>query len=295
VSEPLLDIVIVTAPGCAGYVEACLSSLRERPLTAGSQRVTVVDNASGDGTEQIVRAFPAVGWRGLASNVGFSAANNIVLRRSGAEHVLLLNPDTEVRAGALDACVARLAADERIGIVGCRLVGRDGVGDPNAKRTLPTRAAALRRLSFADRALGAGSYHTPQLAFADCGPVGAVSGAFMMIRRAVIESIGVLDEGFWMYGEDLDYCARARDAGWIVWYEGAAETLHVKGGASGGRRSLRTTVAFHRAMGRYYRRHLSSGGPLDLAIYAGIVLRLTLAAALSLSRPRRAARTPSAP
>lgn len=280
VPERTLDIVIVTAPGCRPYIVGCLKSLQTYPLQSGVQRVFVVDNGSHDGTEEIVRGFDGVRWHGLDRNAGFSAANNVVLRQSRADHILLLNPDTEVGAGTLDACIGRLVSDPRIGVVGCRLFDRAGQPDANAKRTLPSRAAAVRRLSFADRVLGASSYHTPELGFLDSGPVGAVSGAFMIIRREVVDAIGALDEGFWMYGEDLDYCARAGQAGWTIWYEGAAGTMHVKGGAAGRVRALRTTVAFHRAMGRYYRRHLDESGPLDLAVYVGIGVRLAGASAL---------------
>jgi N-acetylglucosaminyl-diphospho-decaprenol L-rhamnosyltransferase len=277
----ILEIVIVTAPGCRRYVEACLESLRAAPATDVEQRVIVVDNASYDGTETIVRRCADAIWWPLGRNAGFSAANNVVLRDSSADYVLLLNPDTEVAPGTLDRCVARMRADDRIGVLGCRLENHDGRPDPNAKRTLPTRGAALRRLSFVDRVLGASSYHTPELGFGEDGAVGAVSGAFMMIRRALLADVGLLDKGFWMYGEDLDYCARAAAAGWLVWYEGGAATVHVKGGATGRVRSIRPTVAFHRAMGRYYRRHLDRRQGLDLAVYGGILARLAVALLVS--------------
>jgi GT2 family glycosyltransferase len=278
---PTLDIVIVTAPGCRPYLGACLESLRSAPLTTGTQRVTVVDNASDDGTEEIVRRFDDAAWRPMGRNAGFSAANNVGLRGSAAEYVLLLNPDTEVAPGTLDACLERMRSTPAIGVLGCRLLDRGGFPDPNAKRSLPTRAGALRRLSFLDRLLGPSSYHTPALAFLDSGPVGAVSGAFMMIRSAVLHHIGLLDEGFWMYGEDLDFCARAGAAGWVVWYEGTVHTLHVKGGAAGRVRRPRPTIAFHLSMGRYYRRHLDRQSGLDLAVYAGILARLGLALLVS--------------
>jgi N-acetylglucosaminyl-diphospho-decaprenol L-rhamnosyltransferase len=282
-ARPTLEIVIVTAPGCRAYLAACLQSLRAAPLTLGDQRVTVVDNASDDGSEAIVRGFGDVSWRAMGRNAGFSTANNLALRDAAAEYILLLNPDTEVAPGTLDACLARMRSSPAIGVLGCRLLDPAGTPDPNAKRTLPTRAGALRRLSFADRLLGPSSYHTPELGFRDNGPVGAVSGAFMMIRRAALAGIGLLDEGFWMYGEDLDFCARAGAAGWVVWYEGAAVTLHVKGGSAGRVRRARPTVAFHLSMGRYYRRHLDRRSRLDLAVYGGILARLCLALVVSAS------------
>lgn len=277
-----LEIVIVTAPGCRSYLGACLESLRSVRVNGVQQHVTVIDNASNDGTEGIVRSFGDAAWRPLGRNAGFSAANNVALREASGDYVLLLNPDTEVAPGTIEACLARMRSDPTIGILGCRLADQRGRLDPNAKRSLPTRAGALRRLSFADRLLGPSSYHTPELGFLDSGPVGAVSGAFMMIRRAALSDVGLLDEGFWMYGEDLDFCARAGAAGWVVWYEGAVAALHVKGGAAGRVRSARPTIAFHLAMGRYYRRHLDRRNALDLAVYGAILSRLGLALVVSL-------------
>ena len=279
-ARPTLDIVIVTAPGSRAHIGRCLESLRARPYTGGEQRVVVVDNASADGTEAVVHRFGEVAWQPLGRNAGFGRASNRGVRASAGEYVLLLNPDTEVGEGTLDACARRLQGDPAIAIVGCRLHDRAGRPDPNAKRTLPTRAAALRRLSYADRVLGPAGYHTPSLGFLESGPVGAVSGAFMMLRRAALEEIGLLDEGYWMYGEDLDLCARAGGAGWVVWYEGSAAALHLKGGTTAGRRGVRLTASFHRAMGRYYRRHLDGGRVVDLAVYAGILARLVLAVGL---------------
>ncbi len=280
-ARPTLDIVIVTARGSRADVGRCLESLRARPYTGGEQRVVVVDNASADGTEAVVRGFDEVAWVPLDRNAGFGRASNLGVRATAGECVLLLNPDTEVGVGTLDACARRLLGEPGIGIVGCRLHDRAGRPDPNAKRTLPTRAAALRRLSFADRLLGPGRYHTPALGDLESGPVGSVSGAFMVLRRAALAEIGLLDEGYWMYGEDLDLCARAAGAGWVVWYEGSVAALHVKGGTTAGRRDIRLTASFHRAMGRYYRRHLDEGRVVDLAVYAAILARLGLAVGLS--------------
>ena len=271
----------MTAPGCRPYIAACLRSVHAAANTSASQRVTVVDNASDDGTEAVVADFDDVVWRPLGHNAGFSTANNVALREATADYVLLLNPDTEVGAGTLDACLARMQGDPGIGILGCRLADARDRPDPNAKRSLPTRAAALRRLSFADRLLGPSSYHTPELAAIDNGPVGAVSGAFMMIRRAVLDDVGLLDEGYWMYGEDLDFCARAAAAGWVVWYEGAVTTLHVKGAVAGRLRGTRPTIAFHLSMGRYYRRHLDDRTGVDLAVYSAILCRLGVALLVS--------------
>ena len=271
---PALEIVIVSYR-CPELIVACLRSIADNPYTGGSTAITVVDNASRDGTVAAVRAdFPDVQVVEMTDNVGYSAANNAALRRTTAEFVLLLNPDTEIWPGVLDAMVQLMCDSPRTGVAGCRLVRRDGTFDHAAKRSIPTVADALRY--FRPGASESG-YLAPQVAEDGVGPVDAVNGAFMLIRREALHDVGLLDEGYWMYGEDLDWCTRCRNAGWEVRYNGAITTLHVKGATTGTHRRLRQNVAFHRSMGRFYRRHLSGEHPgLDAIVYAGIGAKLGL-------------------
>jgi N-acetylglucosaminyl-diphospho-decaprenol L-rhamnosyltransferase len=278
-APPSLEIVVVSYR-CRDLLLACLASIAEQPYTAGRCVVTVVDNASADGTVATVRsAFPEVRLVELARNDGFSAANNVALRESRSDQILLLNPDTEIWPGVLDAMSAFLAEHPRAGVAGCRLVRRDGSFDHAAKRAIPSVGDAIAYFAPGRRPSG---YLAPQLAEDEVGGVDAVNGAFMLIRREALREVGLLDEGFWMYGEDLDWCARARRAGWDVLYNGRVTTLHVKGATAGAHRRLRQNVAFHRSMGRFYRRHL--GGEhalLDVAVYAGIGVKLGLSAGRS--------------
>jgi N-acetylglucosaminyl-diphospho-decaprenol L-rhamnosyltransferase len=297
----VLEVVIVSYR-CAEMLRRCLQSLREHPPDGGL-RVTVVDNASGDGTADVVRReFPDVRLIELEENVGFSAANNLVLRKTTAEYVLVLNPDTVLSAGTLDTLLRLLAADERIGIVGCRLVQEDGTLDHAARRSFPTPASALGhffRVGRSDRAPAAlAAYRAPDVSE---GPVDAVNGAFMLMRRKMLDEIGLFDEGYWMYMEDLDLCYRAARAGWITWYEPSVEAVHIKAGTSGRHRRLRLNYAFHYGMYRYYRTHLApSRSPLfNGVVYCGIGVKFLAAAAVSgvarLPRgPRRRAAGPSA-
>ena len=141
----MLEVVIVSYR-CGEMLRRCLESLRDHPPDGGL-RVTVVDNASGDGTADVVpREFPDMGLIELEENVGFSAANNLVLRETTAEYVLVLNPDTVLCERTLDTLLRLMAADERIGIVGCRLVQEDGTLDHAARRSFPTPASAPRPL-----------------------------------------------------------------------------------------------------------------------------------------------------
>jgi len=284
-TEPELEIVIVSH-GAAGLLRRCLESLRRFPpvLTA---RVTVVDSGSSDGTPDMVeRDFPEVRLM-RCGNIGFSAANNLVLREVTAPFVLLLNPDTEVFEGALDSSLERIDRDPSIGMVGCRLVTESGALDHACKRSFPTPVAALAHFTGVgrhDRAPGSLSqYRASGHDEFEPGEVDAINGAYMLVRRQALLEVGPLDEGYWLYMEDLDWCRRFWQAGWKVFYEPSGTALHVKGGSSGGRRSLRQEVAFHRGMGRFYRRYDApvNRGALNLLVYLGIALKLALSIAIS--------------
>jgi len=274
--------VIVVAYRSRELVQACLRALERHPPVGADLEVSVVDNASGDGTADAVRAeFPSVEIVALEDNTGFSAANNLVLRRSTADYALLLNPDTEVRPGALDRVLDTMNARPDVAVAGPRLVLRDGTFDHAAKRSFPTPLSAIAHFTGLGRSRLAGEslgqYRAPALGEHESGYVEAVNGAFMMVRRGALEQVGLLDEGYWLYMEDLDWCCRFERAGWRIWYEGGAEVLHVKGGTSGSWRRLRQNIAFHRGMGRFYRRFQAGPRPLlDTLVYAAIVLKLVV-------------------
>jgi len=278
-SDPLDLDVIVVSHGAEELLRNCLRSLREH-LAQGTMRVTVVDSGSPDSTPEMVeREFPEVRLL-RRENIGFSAANNLVLRESEARAALLLNPDTEVYAGTLDAGLARLWSEQRIGMVGVKLVTESGALDHACKRSFPTPLGALAHFTGVGRSDGASSalsqYRATELDEDEPGEVDAVNGAFMLCKMEAVREVGLLDEGYWLYMEDLDWCHRFWDAGWKVFYEPAGVALHVKGGSSAGRRALRQEVAFHRGMARFYRRFdAPENNPLvNAAVYTGIGAKL---------------------
>jgi N-acetylglucosaminyl-diphospho-decaprenol L-rhamnosyltransferase len=288
---PELEVVIVSH-GAEALLRRCLRSLEEHPISDGEMRVTVVDSGSPDATpEMVARGFPAVRLRREA-NIGFSAANNLVLREDEAEAVLLLNPDTEVYAGTLDAALARLRSDPEIGMVGVKLVTESGELDHACKRSFPTPLSALAHFTGIGRGEEAGAalsqYRATHLGDDEPGEVDAVNGAFMLCRAAAVQDVGLLDEGYWLYMEDLDWCHRFWDAGWKVFYEPAGTALHVKGGSSASRRASKQEIAFHRGMGRFYRRFDApqSNPLLNAAVYAGIGAKLAVSLAITAVRGR---------
>ena len=285
---PGLEVVIVSH-GAEALLRRCLTSLRENPASVPTQ-VTVVDSGSPDATpDMVAREFAEVRLL-RRPNIGFSAANNLALRETAAEAVLLLNPDTEVRAGALDAALERLRSQPRIGMVGVKLVTASGELDHACKRSFPTPFGALAHFTGLGRREGApgalSQYRATALGEDETGEVDAVNGAFMLCRAEAVREVGLLDEGYWLYMEDLDWCHRFWDRGWSVFYEPAGVVMHVKGGSSGARRAPRQEIAFHRGMGRYYRRFDAPGhGPLvNAAVYAGIGAKLAVSLGVTAAR-----------
>jgi GT2 family glycosyltransferase len=246
-------------------------------------RVTVIDNASGDGTTDLVRSeFSDVSLVPYEVNLGFSRATNLGIRGGHAQYVLALNPDTRITAGALDDLLAVMDYYPEIGVCGCRLELDDGSLDHASKRSFPTPLSALGHFTGLGRRTRAESrlaaYRAPTV---DAGPVDAVNGAFMLLRRRALDEVGLFDEGYWMYMEDLDLCYRFARAGWVTWYEPSVTVHHVKHGSSGEWRSPRLNYAFHYGMLRFYRRHYArEHNPLvNGAVYAGIAVKLGLSLA----------------
>jgi GT2 family glycosyltransferase len=274
--EDLVDIVIVSYRS-RELLRDCLAALLSNDTPNGA-RVWVVDNASDDGTIEMVRAeFPDVELIASAENLGFSAANNIAIQCGSAPFVLALNPDTRATPRAIDRMVALMQADSAIGMAGCRLVLEDGTFDHAARRSFPTVLGALGHFTGLGRGRNAparlSQYRAPTV---ERGPVDAINGAFMLMRRDALDEVGLFDEGYWMYMEDLDLCYRFAEAGWTVWYEPEVSVVHVKWGTSGRYRRPRVNVAFHYGMFRFYRKHYAStrGRLLNGVVYLGICAKL---------------------
>jgi GT2 family glycosyltransferase len=290
-TTPAVDVVIVSY-NARELLRRCLTSLHVH-APAAAVKTWVVDNCSTDGSVELVgREFPDVELIAAEHNLGFAAANNFAIRRGSAPYVLALNPDTRVTAGALDRVLALMESDDSIGIAGCRLELEDGTFDHAARRSFPTPLSALGHFTGAGRSERAparlAAYRARSVVR---GPVDAVNGAFMLMRRAALDEVGLFDEGFWMYMEDLDLCYRFAEAGWITWYEPDATVVHVKAGTSGRFRRPRLDYAFHYGMLRFYRKHYAaSRSPLlNLSVYAAIAGKLALSLAANAVRRRRLA------
>jgi N-acetylglucosaminyl-diphospho-decaprenol L-rhamnosyltransferase len=255
-------------------------------------KLIVVDNDSRDGTAEMVASeYPEVDLIASAGNLGFAAATNLGAARGEAPYLLALNPDTAVAEGALDIVISVLEERPEVAIAGPRLERPDGSLDHASKRSFPTPLSALGHFTGVGRRPGAtgklAAYRAPGV---ESGPVDAVNGAFMLIRRSAFEQAGGFDEGYWMYMEDLDLSYALAQQGWTSWYEPAATVLHVKGGTTGGERSLQLNWAFHRGMFRFYRKHYapSRSWAVNAVVYAGIAVKFASAVVQAFLRRSRA-------
>ena len=263
---PTIEIVVVNYRTAALTID-CLASLAGEAAAMPELRVTIVDNDSGDGSaDAIAGAIVARGWCGWAAlvraprNGGFAYGNNIALRAALArpsppELFWLLNPDTRVMPGAARALAGFCARRPRAGIVGSALMEEDGVPWPFAFRFHTAasefeRGAALGPVSrlLAERAVLRVMGDEP-------AEVDWVSGASMVVRREVVETIGGLDESYFLYYEETDFCLRARRAGWACWYMPEAVVLHLAGqstGLTGARAQIRRVPGYWFASRRRY-------------------------------------------
>jgi len=241
--------------------------------------IRVADNNSHDVSVAMLRAeFPQVSIVENRSNLGFSKANNRLTTETDTDYVLLLNPDTLVIGDAIERVLRYMEEHREVGICGCRVLNADGTLQLACRRSIPTPKVAFYRLSGLSRLFpGNRTLAQYNLTYEDpekTHEVDAVSGAFLMIRRQTIQDIGLLDEQFFMYGEELDWCLRAKQAGWSVVYYPEAEIIHYKG-ESAKYNCRKAAFEFYRAMYLFHRKHFAKDCShlTNLLIYAGIVLK----------------------
>ncbi len=272
--------------------------------------VVVVDNGSQDGSAELVRSgYP---WARLIvseRNGGYAYANNLGLRLLGygtgngttelPRYALLLNPDTILPPDALDAMLAYLDAHPEAGVAGPRLVRRDGSLDRACRRGFPTPSVSFYHITGLSKLFPHsprfGRYNMTYLDEHVETEVDAVVGAFMLMRSEALEQAGLLDESFFMYGEDLDLCYRIKQRGWQVRYVPQVTVLHVKG-ASSRKNSLQATMAFYDAMKIFHDKHYRSGSffMVNWAVDLGVALLRAKALLANRLRPPERQRVASA-
>lgn len=224
--------------------------------------IAVVDNGSGDNSVEIIKAaHPDIRLIDAKENLGFAGGNNLVLRGSTSDYIFLLNSDALVEGGTLDRMIAALNTHPEVGAVGARIVNASDGADQDFPRSFPTLSAMALRAVYGPEYPAAGGLEPI--------PMTRLHGAGMMIRGDALRSVGLLDEGFFMYDEDVDWCVRAREKGLQLWLLPDVRVLH-HGGVSSGRApsgqrapvvasatSLRMRFELRRSRYRLYRKHRS--------------------------------------
>lgn len=275
-----LSIIIVNY-NVEFFLEQCLHAVRKATKKISSE-VFVVDNSSVDGSVAMVREkFPEVILIANQDNVGFSRANNQAIREAKGEYILLLNPDTVVEEDTFDKCVAFMDKTPDAGGLGVKMVNGKGRFLPESKRGLPTPAVAFYKIfglsKLFPKSKTFGSYHLSYLDENKTHSVEILAGAFMMLRKSVTDKIGVLDEDFFMYGEDIDLSWRIVLAGYKNYYFPETRIIHYKG-ESTRKSSVNYVIVFYNAMLIFARKHFNGqqAGILTLLIKLAIYFRAGL-------------------
>lgn len=288
-----LSILIVNYNTCQLTVD-CLRSVFASE-TEYTYEVILIDNNSKDESVQTIRElFPQVKLIENTENSGFAKANNQGMEVAEGRYMLLLNSDTIIQQDTIETMVAFMDYNPIIGASGCKIVLPDGSLDKACKRGFPTPSASFyyafglsklfpNKPEFNRYQLG---YLNPDVEY----PVDCLVGAFMLVRRETIEQVGGLDETFFMYGEDIDWCYRIKQAGWGIHYYPRTTIIHYKGG-SARRRPFKIIYEFHRAMILFHRKHYRQKYNIFVngAVYAGVGLKLLLSLLMNRLKPIRPA------
>ncbi len=281
---PELSIVVVNF-NTRGLLHDCLGSI-ENSQAPPNFELVVVDNASTDGSAEMVESdFPWARVIRNDANRGYAHANNLGLRGCTGRYFLLLNPDTLLPPTALRQMVDFMEANPEVAVAGPKLVRQDGSLDLACRRSFPSPEVSLYRMLGLSRLFARsarfGRYNLTFLDPDQPAEVDSVVGAFMMVRASVAGEVGLLDESFFMYGEDLDWAYRIKARGWKVYYYPKVEVLHYKG-ASSRRHAGKATFEFYRAMYIFYKKHYAAG--TNFLFGSLIVSSIWLKCAFSLAR-----------
>ena len=264
------------------FLEQCLNSV-QKALEDINGQVFIVDNNSIDGSvEMVQRKFPAYSLLANKENVGFSKANNQAILQADAEYILLLNPDTVVEEETFSKVISFMDAHPDAGGLGVRMVDGKGKFLPESKRGLPTPAVAFYKIfglsKLFPKSERFGQYHLGYLSEFETNKIEILSGAFMLMRSESLEKVGLLDEAFFMYGEDIDLSYRILKGGYTNYYFPETRIIHYKG-ESTKKSSVNYVFVFYRAMIIFAEKHFSQKNAklFSFLINAAIYFRATLA------------------
>lgn len=313
-----LSIIIVNYNTYA-LTKQTIDSVLEKKLKF-EYEIMLVDNASQDNSMALLQEeYQEIVGQGVlnitlnGANLGFAKANNIGMRKSIGEYILLLNSDTYVVGDCLEKCIAYIEQEDnnlsqrnedvqerfkyeqgRIGALGCKVILSDGTLDHACKRGFPTPKASLYyflKLHKKDQ-VKYGLYDALHLGEDEVGEVDCLMGAFMLMPRYVLDEVGLLDEDFFMYGEDIDLCYRIKEGGYKIMYYPEASIIHYKGGSSKKRRT-KVIYDFHNAMWIFYKKHYikSYSVWINSFVFIGIWSKYILEILKNAMKPNRQGRS----
>ena len=271
--------VIIVSYKVKFYLEQCLLAVKK--ATAGIEsEIYVVDNHSNDGSvEFIAERFPDINLISSNHNNGFSHANNIAIRQCSGEYVLLLNPDTIVGERSIKEVLKFMDAHPKAGGVGVKMLNADGSCAKESRRGVPTVATSFYKMTGLcacyPHSQRFAHYYMGHLPWDKSAQIEIISGAFCMLRHSALDKIGLLDEDFFMYGEDVDLSYRLLKGGYENWYV-PVEILHYKG-ESAHKSSFRYVHVFYNAMLIFFRKHYGNKAAIiSLPIKAAVVVKATI-------------------
>jgi GT2 family glycosyltransferase len=246
--------------------------------------VIVVDNGSTDGTLDLLQTTHYPLLTIVNTNTGFAHGNNLGIRQAKGDYILLLNPDTKLEKNTLRLMLEFMESHHDVGIAGCKLLKADGSLDLACRRRFPNLKNAFFRLFLGNNR----NYNYTEISEDQSMEVDSVVGAFLLIRKSVIEKIGLLDENFFMYGEDLDWCWRCKASGKKVWYYPKAIAYHYKGSSSA-KVSFKALGWFYDAMWIFYKKHYltQSNWVLGGLVWTAIKIRYLMAISINWFRKEK--------
>lgn len=255
-----LSIIIINW-NTKDLLNKCLDSIA-RNSNDIKKEIFVVDNNSTDGSPDFIKEnYPYVNLIKNTKNLGFSRANNIALRKAGGKYILLLNSDTVVEPSAVSLMMDFLEKHPEAGMAGPKLLNSDGTIQLACRRSIPNPKVAFYRITGLSRIFPKNEefakYNLTFRNSEELQEVEAISGACMMIKKKAMDEIGLLDEDFFMYGEDLDWCHRLGKMEWKIYYIPNARVIHHHR-ASSKKRRLKSILNFHHAMYIFYKKHFSN-------------------------------------
>jgi GT2 family glycosyltransferase len=283
--------IIIVSWNTEKLLDSCLQSIYNNPFS-GEYEIWLVDNASSDGSVEMVKTkYPTVKLIENQNNPGFAGGNNQAIRLSKGKYVLLLNPDTEVKPEALNKMVSFLEGCVKAGAAGAKLVSPDGSMQHSCHPSL-TLPREMWRLFHLDKLRSFGMYDMHQWDKNMPRQVDVLQGAALLLRKSALDQVGLMDEDYFMYTEEVDLCYRLKKGGWQLWWVPEAEVLHY-GGQSTKLVKEKMFLTLYESRLKFFRKH---HGPITangykLVLSAAALLRIILSPVSWILRPSHRERT----